>query len=148
MTLCYRIKKRSGLNHTLEETHVFHLSLNPVAFGQIEHSIGHIQAVSKARGTDAPRRKQHIDATSAAKVKHLFSWLQLGQRRGIATAQRGKRRRYRQLTQFRAAVEITGNSIAIRCCAAATAAAAGGSGCTSTQHLLCSARVALAYRRS
>jgi len=136
------------LDHTLEETHVFYLRLNPVAFGQFEHGIGHIQAISKACRANAPRGKQHIDATSTAKIKHFFPQPQFGQRIGIAAAQRGKRRRHRQLTQFRAAIEVAGNSITIRCSAAATTATAAGSECSSAQHLLRGARVALAYCRS
>ena len=44
--------------------------LGGVGAGQVEHLVGHVDAVREAGGADAAGRQQHVDATARAEVEH------------------------------------------------------------------------------
>ena len=77
-----------------------------------QHLVGHIEAVSLARRTDAASREQHVDASARTQIEHDFARIQLGQRRRIAAAQRRQHRFLRNLLDLRDVVQVGGDGIA------------------------------------
>jgi len=84
-----------------------------VALCQLQHGIGHIQAVGKAGGADAARRQEYVNAPSAAQVEHTLPWCEFGQRSGVAAAERGQRGGHRDRAKFRLGVEVGGDDAGI-----------------------------------
>jgi hypothetical protein len=98
--------QRDGLDLAFEKLDIFDAGFLLVLSGERQHVVGHIEAVSLAGWADPPRRKKNIDAAARAKIKDDLARLQLGQRRGIAAAKRGKHRRFGQHAFFGHVVEI------------------------------------------
>ncbi len=61
-----------------------------------QHLVGHVEAVGLAGRPDAPGREQHVDAAARAEVEHRLAGAELGQRRRVAAAERGRDRRRRE----------------------------------------------------
>ena len=55
-----------------------------------EHLVGHVEAVRLARRADALRREQHVDAAARPEVEHGLAFVQFGERRRVAAAERGE----------------------------------------------------------
>ena len=76
-----------------------------VGAGELEHLVGHVEAVGLARRADAPGGEQHVDAAAGAEVEHGLALVQLGDRGRVAAAERGERRRVGQLVAVAVGVE-------------------------------------------
>ena len=92
--------ERDRLDVALEPVHVAHAGLGLVGAGQLEHLVGHVQAVGGAGRADAARGEQHVDAAARAEVEHRLALLELGDRERVAAAQRGQQRGVGQLAAF------------------------------------------------
>ncbi len=66
-----------------------------VGAGELEHLVGHVEAVGLAGRADAPGREQHVDAAAGAEVEHGLALVELGDRGRVAAAERGELRRVR-----------------------------------------------------
>ena len=60
------------------------------AFASVEHVVGHVEAVRLARRTNALGGEQDVDAAARAEVEHRLAFAQVGERRGVAAAERRK----------------------------------------------------------
>ena len=69
-----------------------------------EHVVGHVEPVGFAGGADTLGGEQDVDAAAGAEVEHGFARLQLDQRGGIAAAERGEHRFFRECACSRASV--------------------------------------------
>ena len=87
-------------------------ALRFVLVRQRQHLVGHVEPVGFAGRPDAPRGKQHIDTAARAEIEHHLARIQLRQRRGIAAAERGQQRLFRDLARLRRVVEIRSDGIA------------------------------------
>ena len=95
-----------------------------VLVGEGEHFVGHVEAVGFSGGADAARGKQNVDAAAGAEVENGFTSVELGERGGIAAAERGLHGFGGNFARLRCVVEIGSDGIA--------AAAAGCGGCAAT----------------
>src|SRR5437764_14882923 len=93
-------------NNALQKADVLQARLRPVALGQLQYGVGHVEAVCEAGGTNTARREEHVDAPSAAQVEHALPWFEFSQRCRIPTAERGQRSSQRYRPEFRLGVEI------------------------------------------
>ena len=69
------VGQRNVLDLALEELDVGGAGLALVFARQGEHVVGHVEAVGLARGPDAARGEQHIDAAAGAEVEHRLAGL-------------------------------------------------------------------------
>jgi hypothetical protein len=113
--------QRNRFYITLQEDRVLDSCLHPIRFGEGEHVVGHVEAVRASRGPDPPRRQQDIDAAARAEVEHDLAGREIGQGRGIATAQRGQHGLFGNPADLSRLVQVTGHRIHT-----GAAAAAGG----------------------
>ena len=74
----------------LEKLDVLDSGLALVLAREGQHLIGHVETVGFAGGADAPGGKQHVDAAAGAEIEHRLAGVELGQRGGIAAAERGQ----------------------------------------------------------
>ena len=78
------------LDRALEELDVLDPGLALVSAGELEHLVGHVEAVGLAGRADAPRREQDVDAAARAEVEHRLALVQLRDRGRVAAAERGE----------------------------------------------------------
>src|ERR1039457_458305 len=88
------------------ELDVLHAGLLFVLVGEGQHLVGHVEAVGFAARRDAPRGEQDVDAAAAAEIEDRFAGFQLGQRGGVATAERGQDGGFGELAGLFGVVEI------------------------------------------
>ena len=105
------VGERDGLDLALEELDVLDAGLALVLAGQGQHLVGHVEAVRLAGGADPPGREQHVDAAAGAQVEHHLALVQLGQRRGVAAAQRGQHGLGREARGLGSGVEVGGDRV-------------------------------------
>ena len=84
------------LDLALEELDVLDARLTLVLAGELEHLVGHVEAVGLAGRADAPGREQHVDAAARAEVEHGLALVEVGDRGRVAAAERRELRRVRQ----------------------------------------------------
>ena len=123
------VGQRDVFDFAFEKLDVFHSGLALVFAGQGQHFVGHIEAVGFAGRADAPGGEQHVDAAAGAEIEHGFAGIELGQRGGIAAAERSQHRFFGNLAGLRGIIEIRGDRIAAaieRGRGAAAGASAGG----------------------
>ena len=65
-------------------------SLGGIAAGQLEHLVGHVQAVGEAGRADPASREQDVDPATRPEIEHGLAFLQLGHCRWIAAAEAGQ----------------------------------------------------------
>ena len=82
------VRQRHVLDRALEELHVLDSGLTLVAGGQIEHLVGHVEAVRLARRADPAGGEQHVDSASGTEIEHRLALVQIGDRARVATAKR------------------------------------------------------------
>ena len=84
-------RQRHVLDLAAQEVDVGGSRLGLVALGEREHLLRHVEPVDDARGADAARGEQHVDAAARAEVEHRLSLPQLGDGGGVAApeARRG-----------------------------------------------------------
>ena len=58
--------------------------------GELEHLVGHVEAVGLAGRADAPGGEQDVDAAAGAEVEDGLALVQLGDRGRVAAAERGE----------------------------------------------------------
>ena len=75
----------------LEELDVLGPGLALVLARELEHLVGHVEAVGLAGRTDALRREQHVQPAAGPEVEHRLALVQLGDGGGVAAAERGQR---------------------------------------------------------
>ena len=68
-----------------------------VGAGELEHLVGHVEAVGGAGGGDAAGGEQDVDAAAGAEVEHDLAGLEVRHRRRVAAAQRRDQRLLGQL---------------------------------------------------
>ena len=84
----------------------------PLVFaGEREHLVGHVQAVGLAGRANPPGREQHVDPAAGAQVEHHLALVQLGERGGVAAAQRGEHRFLRQARGLGLGVKIGADGV-------------------------------------
>src|SRR5436190_7334693 len=123
------IRQRNVFNGAFQKLDVRDAGLFLILPGQGQHFVGHVQAISFARGPDAFGRKDDVNAAAGAKVEHHFAGLELSEGRGIATAERSGHSFFGQGALFRVAVKVFGDGVAAaerRASAAASGAPARG----------------------
>ena len=84
------VGQRHRLDRSLQELDVLDPGLALVGPGQLEHLVGHVEAIGLAARPDPPRREQHIYATARAEVEHRLTVAKLGDRGRVAAAERGE----------------------------------------------------------
>ena len=78
------------LDRALEELDVLDPGLALVRAGQLEHLVGHVEAVGLAGRADPPGREQDVDAAARAEVEDRLALVELGDRGRVAAAERGQ----------------------------------------------------------
>ena len=86
-----------------------------------QHLVGHVEAIGLAARPDPPGRQQHVDPAAGAEVEHRLAGAELGQRRGIAAAERGGDRRRRERRGLALRVQVRGDRVCRRIAIAAGA---------------------------
>ena len=90
------IGQRDVLDRALDELDVLDPSLGLVAARQVEHLVGHVEAIGLAGRTDPPSREQDVDPAAGAQVEHRLALVELGDSGRVATAEARELRRLRQ----------------------------------------------------
>ena len=91
------VGERDGLDLAFQKLDVLDARLLLVFAGERQHLVRHVEAVSFARGADAARGKQHVDAAARAQVEDGLA------RPATGRARWGCRSRARQAPPLRAA---------------------------------------------
>ncbi len=94
--------------------------LGGVGPGQVEHLVGHVDAVGEAGGADPPGGQQDVDAAAGTEVEHRLAGLQLGDHHRVAAAEARGHRLGRQLALLVRAVETGSERVVDLGAAAAT----------------------------
>src|SRR6185503_6382233 len=118
------VGKRDVLDLALEELDVRDAGVGLVPARELEHLVGHVQAVGFAGRADAPGREQHVDTAAGPEVEHGLAGAELGERRRVAAAQGGANGVLGQTTRLGGVVEIRRDRVAARRLARAAAAGA------------------------
>src|ERR1700693_2675024 len=105
------VRQRDGFDLSLQKLHVARPGLGFVLVRQSQHFISHVETIRFAGWTDTPGRQQNVDASARAEVQHNLAWMELRQRRWVATYPRGKDGGLRQLAGFVQAVEVAGDRV-------------------------------------
>ena len=87
-----RVRQRDGLDLALEELHIGCPGFAGVSARQLEHLVGHVDAVHEPGRTDPPRRQQYVDAPARSQVKDSFALVQVGDRQRVSAAEAGQDR--------------------------------------------------------
>jgi hypothetical protein len=74
-----------------------------VALGEREHLVGHVEAVDRARGADAPRGEEDVDAAAGAEVEHRLAGVEVRDGEWVSAAEA---RRYCCLGHAGALVDV------------------------------------------
>ena len=72
-----------ALDLAFQEFDIRDTRLALVFVGEREHFVSHVEAVGFARGADASRREQHIDAAAGTEVEHDFAGIQFASAVGL-----------------------------------------------------------------
>ena len=75
------------LDRALDELDVLDLGLALVGAGQLEHLVGHVEAVGLAGRADAPRRQQDVDPAPGAEVEDRLALVQVRDRGRVAASE-------------------------------------------------------------
>ena len=75
------------LDRALDELDVLDPGLALVGAGQLEHLVGHVEAVGLAGRADAARREQDVDPAAGAEVEDRLALVQVGDRGRVAAAE-------------------------------------------------------------
>ena len=94
-------RQRDRLDVALEPVHVLDARLRLVGAGEVEHLVGHVEAVGGAGGADAAGGEQDVDPAAGAEVEHGLALVQLGHGGRVAAAERGEQRRCRAARRAR-----------------------------------------------
>ncbi len=76
-----------------------------VALGELEHLVGHVEAVRPPRLPHAPRGEDDVDAAPGAEVEDRLALSELGHRGGVAAPERGEHGRLGQVAALLGLVE-------------------------------------------
>src|SRR5829696_3183448 len=120
------------LDRALDELDILHTGLGLVSPRQLEHLVGHVQAVGLAGGADAAGREQHVDATPGPEVENRLALMQIGDCGRVAAAERSQVGRVGQRLTIGVVVETGAERLALLVgdhggvAAAARSAPAGG----------------------
>ena len=76
----------------LQEFRVIRACLAGVGAGQLQHLLGHVQAVRLAARAYPTGGQQHVDAAARAQVQHCLPGAQFGGGYGVAAAEAGPHR--------------------------------------------------------
>ena len=99
------VAERDRLDPALAELDVGRAGLGRVATRQLEHLVGHVQAVGEPGRSDARRGQQDVDAAAGPEVQDDLAGPQLGDGGRVAAAQAGEDGRIRQRGAVGRAVE-------------------------------------------
>ena len=83
--------KGKRFDRPLEERRVAHARARLVRARDGEHLIGHVHAVRVTGRPDTSRREEHIQTRSAPEVEDGLAGAELGEERGVATPEAGRR---------------------------------------------------------
>jgi len=86
------------LDEPLDELHVAHAGPRGVRPGEVEHLVGHVQAVGEPGVPHPACREQHVDAAPGAEIEHLLPRLELGHHHRVAAAETRRDRLGGQVT--------------------------------------------------
>ncbi len=103
--------QRNRLDVSLEELDVRRARLLLVLEREAEHLVGHVESVRLPCGADALGGQQHVDATTRPEVEDGLAFVQLGQRRRIAAAERREKRLGGKSGCFTGVVEVGGDRV-------------------------------------
>ena len=90
------VRQRHVLDRALQELDVLDPGLALVSAGQLEHLVGHVEAVGLAGRADSPGGEQDVDAAARAEIEDRLALVELGDRRRVAAAERGELGRVRE----------------------------------------------------
>src|SRR5438309_2356878 len=84
------VTRRAGdlLDLALEELHVGGPRLALVLAGEGQHLVGHVEPVGPAGRAHPLRGQEDVDAASGAQIEHRLAGRELGERGGVAAAER------------------------------------------------------------
>jgi hypothetical protein len=94
---------------TFQKLRILDTSLSPVLPCQLQHLIGHVEAIGSPSRSHPPRREQHVYTAGAAEVEHDLTGRERSQRNGIPTPQRSIGGELWQLTPLSLGVAPTGH---------------------------------------
>ena len=126
------VGERDVLDRALEELDVLDPGLALVLPRQLEHLVGHVEAVGLAGRADPPGREQDVDPAAGAEVEDRLALVQLGDRGRVAAAEAGQLGCLGQDVAITRVVETGAEQLALflgdpgRVAAAARRALAGG----------------------
>src|SRR6266542_4428610 len=81
------VRERDVLDLALEEVRVRHAGFSGVSPRELEHFVGHVDAVGKTRRSDALGREQDVDAASGSEIEHDFARAELRDGGWVAAAE-------------------------------------------------------------
>ena len=81
------VGERDGLDLALEPVDVLDAGLGLVGAGEVEHLVGHVEAVGGAGRADAAGGEQDVDAAAGAEVEHDVAGLEVDHRGRVAAAE-------------------------------------------------------------
>ena len=84
------VRERHLLDRPLQELDVLDPGLALVSPRQLEHLVGHVDAVGLARGADPAGGEQDVDPAARAEVENGLALVELGHRGRVAAAERGE----------------------------------------------------------
>ena len=96
-----------------DELDVLHAGRALVAAGQLEHLVGHVEAVRLARRADPAGRQQDVDPAARAEIEDRFALVELGDGRRVSAAQRGELRRVGERVALLAGVELGAEDVPV-----------------------------------
>ena len=79
--------------------------LGLVGAGELEHLVGHVEAVGGAGGADAAGGEQHVDAAAGTEVEHRLALVQVGHGGRVAAPERGEQGGVGQLVALAVGVQ-------------------------------------------
>ena len=109
-----RVGQRDVLDVALEELDVLGARVGGVAPGEVEHLVGHVEAVRVPGRPHAPGRQQHVDPPARTQVEHGLALAQLGDRGGVPAPEARQDRGVGELGAFGRLVELGAPHLAVR----------------------------------
>ena len=101
------------LDGAAEPLHVGDAGFGLVPASEVEHLVGHVESVGQTRRADTASGEKHVDPSTGTEVEHCLTRVELGDRGGVATAERGENCGAGELVAVLGAVEAGAEEVAL-----------------------------------
>ena len=102
--------QRDRFDMAVEEFGVGGAGLGGVVPGEVQHLVGHVQAVGLTGGADPAGGQQHVDAAAGTQVEDRLAGLEAGDGDRVTAAQTGRYRVFRYFALLGRAVQLAAGS--------------------------------------